>query len=337
MGGRAMALLNIETERKSTFDHLRIQTILKPKIAEMFNTEVKGVKFYRHKETHGDLDLLILNNGNLGNVAEKLKKEFGPVHCNGNVYSFEYEKYQVDVITQPTRNWETCSDFFDYDPTGNLMGKIAHKLGLKYGFAGLVFPFRTFSGRLSTDIIISKDSRKIFEFLGYDYDRYLEGFDTTQEIFDWIINGKYFCVDNFLMNNLNHVDRKRNAKRTTYQGFLEYINENDVQSKHTFEKDKSKYINVIDEFFPESNFKSQLTDLQLKDARNKLASERFNGNLVMSVTDLKGKELGNVIGGFKDFVENRFNCGFNDWVVNDSNDSAKITETFLNWFNAWHK
>jgi hypothetical protein len=132
MGGKAMKLVGVETERKSTSEHLRIESEITPIIAEMFNTEVKGVKFYRTKESHGDCDLLILNTGNLGNVGEKLKAKFGPVHCNGNVFSFEYQNYQVDVIPQPLRNWNSCSDFFDWDPTGNLCGKVAK--GFRFEF-----------------------------------------------------------------------------------------------------------------------------------------------------------------------------------------------------------
>ena len=330
MGGRAMALLNIETERKTTFDHLRIQSILKPKIAEMFNTEVKGVKFYRHKETHGDLDLLILNNGNLGNVAEKLKAEFGPVYSNGNVYSFEYEKYQVDIILQPTRNWETCSDFFDYDPSGNLCGKTAHKFGLKYGFSGLVYPFRTFSGRLTSDIVISKDTKKIFDFLGFNYEHYSKGFDTVEEIFEWIINGKYFCADSFMMDNLNHIDRKRNAKRSTYQGFLEYINKRSGElPSYKFDKNKENYIDLIDTFFPEAGFKKELEKLKLKDERNELASKKFNGKLVMEITNLTGKELGACITAFKKFKEDQCEISFTDAVLDDTD----IMETFKQWFH----
>jgi len=334
MGGKAMALLNIETERKSTFDHERIQSILIPIIKEMFNTEVKGVKYFHTKESHGDLDLLILNNGNLGNIAEKLRKRFGPVYNNGNVFSFEFEKYQIDIIPQPTRNWDICSDFFDYDPTGNLMGKIAHKFGLKYGFQGLVYPFRNFSGRLSTDIIISKDSRKIFEFLGYDYDRYLKGFDTVDEIFEWIVTGKYFCVENFKMDNLNHIDRKRNKKRVTYQGFLEYIEKNNIKSNHTFEKDKEKYINEVDKFFPESKFKEQLEELRRKDLRNKLASERFNGNMIIDETGITGKELGGIIGGFKSYIEKTFDKSFNDFIVDDCLNSDDVMKHFNTYYKS---
>jgi hypothetical protein len=329
MGGKAMKLVGVETERKTTREHLRIQNELIPIISDMFNTEVKGVKYYRNKETHGDCDLLILNDGNLGNVVDKLKERFGPVHNNGNVYSFEYDKYQVDIIPQPSSNWESSSDFFDFDPTGNLMGKIAHKFGLKYGFQGLVYPFRTYSGRLTTDIVISKDSKKIFDFLGFDYDEYIKGFDTVEEIFEYIINSKYFCIDGFLMDNLNHIDRKRNAKRQTYQGFLEYINTKPFASMISYNfKNKEEYIDVINDFFPEIEFISQLEKLKRKDEENKLISEKFNGDLVMKWTGLKNKELGQCLSDFKRYVIALIGEeSYTNWVIN-----GDVENIFKYWY-----
>lgn len=333
MGGKAMALHNVETERKTTSEHLRIQNELIPIISNMFNTEVKGVKFYHTKETHGDCDLLILNNGNLGNVVEKLKEKFGIVHNNGNVFSFEYDKYQIDIIPQPVRNWETAQIFFDYDPTGNLMGKTAHHFGLKYGFEGLVYPFRGFSGREVADIVISKDNKKIFNFLGFDYDRYLKGFDTLEEIYEYIINSKYFNPKGFMMDELNHIDRKRNKKRMTYQGFLEYLNSYTKElPSYNFNKDKSVYIDLIDKYFIESNFKTQLNDLTEKNNIYQKVITLFNGNLVMEWTRLKDKELGNCITEFKKYITESSNLDFNTWVLYvGAVDNVK--DDFLKWFH----
>ena len=324
MGGKVMKKYGVETERKSTQEHKRIEKELIPIISNMFNTEVKIVEFYRNKETHGDCDLLILNHGNLGNISKKLEEKFGIVHANGNVYSFVYDKYQIDIIPQPTKNWETAKVFFDWDPSGNLMGKIAHKFGLKYGLQGLVYPFRTFSGRLSRDIVISKDNRKIFKFFDLDYDKYLKGFDNLEEIFEFIIDSKYFNPNNFLMENLNSIDRKRNKKRSTYKGFLDYINLKnfDKDSSFKFNKDKSSYHRMINEYFPESNFLEMLDELKKEDDRNKRISEKFNGNIVMEITGLKGKELGNFIHKFKQYIEDKRKVGFKEFV--DSVEEGEI-------------
>ena len=326
MGGKALKILGVETERKSTQEHLRIEQELIPIISDMFNTEVRTVKFYRNKKDHGDCDLLIHNHGNLGNIRKKLEEKFGPIYSNGSVYSFEYDKYQIDIIPQPSRNWNDNLEFFNWDPSGNLTGKLAHPFGLKYGFCGLVYPFRTFSGRLTTDIVISTDQRKIHDFLDLDYDRYLQGFDEVDEIFDFITKSKYFRSSSYQMENLVHRDRKRNKKRKTYQDFLKYIEGKELND-HKFDK-KDNYIDMIDEFFPEANFKTQLKNLQEKDRENHLISLRFNGNIIMEMfPELKGKELGNVINRYKEYHGDNFR----NFIL--QNNQHEIKENFKNWYN----
>jgi len=212
------------------------------------------------------------------------------------------------------------------DINGNISMKI--KLNFKYGPDGFKVKCITENG-LTEDIVISKDSKKIFEFLGFDYERYLKGFDTLEEIFDWVINSKYFNYEKFLMDNLNHIDRKRNKKRATYQKFLEYINTKDLNSlpKHEFNKEKETYIDIIDNYFPEVKLVEKLAELTTKDAYNKLIAERFNGNLIMEWTGLKGKELGECIVNFKKYIEVQGELPFKHWVLQVDN----IKEEFLAW------
>jgi hypothetical protein len=203
---------------------------------------------------------------------------------------------------------------------------------LKYGFEGLIAEVFSIDGsRKLGEICLSKDSSKIFPFLGFDYDRYLKGFDTVEEIFDYVVNSKFFNADGFMMDSLNHTDRKRNKKRATYQGFLEYINSKEPGTlpSYTFFKDKDLYIDMIDSEFPEANFKKQLEELKLEDEQNKIVSEKFNGDLVMEWTGLKDKELGRCLGEFKYYVVNLIGePSFKEWVIK----SEEIENIFKLWF-----
>ena len=317
MGGKAMKLIGIETERKNTIEHLRIQSELTPIIGEMFNTPVKGIQFYREKETHGDLDLLIQNYGQLDKIHEKLSERFGKIFCNGAVYSFAYDNYQVDIIPQSPKFWDSCNSFWNWDPLGNLVGKVSHKLNLKFGFQGLEYPCRTFNGRYADDITISTDARKIYEFLGFDYDRYLLEFNTLQEIFDYVISSKYFDSDIFLMQNLNAIDRKRNAKRKTYQEFLKYINDNKIV-KHYIFLPREEYLNIVNKHFPEADLLNKVNAFKERDAINRAVNIKFNGDLIMQWTDKKilGKELGEAIVNFQREITNVYGMPFKDWAIN---------------------
>lgn len=325
MGGRA--LKNTYTERKEMVEYNSICEDIKSILQKELNTEIHIVQSYRNKKSHGDLDVLIKVTHELHNkgihFVDFIKKTFNPneIYNNGGVVSFDYRQFQIDFIFVNESNWEVSITFFDFDPSGNLMSKVSKKFGLKYGFDGLHYPFRNFNGRLSEDIVISKNNRKIFEFLGYDYDIFLKGFDDLVEIFHFVIESKYFDSEVFQMENLNQIDRKRNRKRQTYQQFLEFIKTENINKTYSFKK-KEDYILDIAEYFPESDLINKLKELEIKDGQNKEMNSKFNGKLVMSMyPDLKGKELGNMITNFMKSFDN-----YRDFVL--QNTSEEIMNKF---------
>lgn len=309
MGGRALLQYGIETERKTTEEFRIIGSQIKTKVILDLGAEATVVKCYRSKETHGDLDLLIKVDRALHergiNLKEYVKDTFKPnaINNNNGVISFDYHNFQVDLIPMKESNWEIAQVYFSYDPLGNAMGKTFHKLNLSYGWDGLKYKYRNFNGRNSHDITISKDPRKIFEFGGFDYDRYLKGFDNIEEIFDFIISGKYFNIDIFRMENLNHIDRKRNRKRKSYHEFLNYVEEKNINKFYSFFSDKSLYLQIINQEFPEAKIFDKLAELDKKNEVNKQLHDKFNGNLVREwVTTLEGKELGHAIYNFQMYL-----------------------------------
>jgi len=324
MGGHA---LKINTVRKTTYEYNKIQSIIVPILKDRLDTDIQIVKCYHTKTSHGDMDVLIkidnkFYNKNI-NLVDFIKNTFNPndIYNNGGVISFDYENFQIDFIPIKESNWNFAVKWFAYDPFSNITGKIAHKKGLKFGWNGLIYPFRNFNGRLSTDILISMDHKKSLEFLGYDYDRYLLGFDTLQDIFDYIVTSKYFDSTIFQMENLNQIDRKRNRKRQTYQQFLEFIKTENINKSYSFKK-KEDYILDIAEYFPESDLINKLKELEIKDGQNKEMNSKFNGKLVMTIyPDLKGKELGNMITNFMKSFDN-----YRDFVL--QNTSEEIMNEF---------
>ena len=324
MGGKA---LKIETVRKSTDELYRIYNEISPTIIKRIGVETHIVKFYHKKETHGDLDIILRVDKQLPNLVDFINENFNPndIYNNGGVVSFDYDNFQIDLIPIRVSNWEVAKCFFDYDPTGNLMGKIAHSFGFKYGFEGLVYPMRNFNGRISKDIVISKDNKKIFDFLGLDYSVYEKGFDTMEEIFEFIINGKYFNSKKYDMESLTAIDRKRNRKRKSYQDFLKYLSDNRINKSFEF-KPKEYYIEVANSYFPESNLLNEIEKFRKIDEENKNMSKKFNGHLIMSIIpELNGKELGHVMNDFKSNFDD-----FRSFII--ENNSEYILNFFKNWY-----
>lgn len=327
MGGNA---LRVETVRKTTEEFNNIASELVPILNTDLNTDIFVTKCYHTKESHGDMDILIKIDENFHiNIYDYVKSKFNPndIHNNGGVVSFDYDNFQIDLILIKKSSWEHAKLWYSYDPIGNIIGKTAKKFGTKYGPNGLVYPFRNFNGKLSKDITLTKDTKKIYEFLGYDFDRFINGFDTLDDIFQFIINSKYFNHKIFLFENLTSIDKKRNKKRKTYQLFLKYINQNNITKEFNFNKDKSYYIDHIDEFFPEANFKSKLERFRIIDEENKEISKKFNGRLIMEkLPELKGKELGNMIGDFHKLFDD-----FRSYAL--KNNNTHIMNDFINFYN----
>lgn len=343
MGGKALNKYGIQTERKTTKDFLRIGGEIKERIGIDFNFEIETeiVTCYHTKPDHGDLDLLIKMdgkhfNGNDITLKQYIENAFKPhaIHNNGGVLSFDYENFQIDFIPVRQSKWETAKTYYSYDPLGNIMGKTFHKFGLSYGWDGLFYKFRNFNGRNSQNILISTDASKIFDFGGYDYNRYLQGFKTMEDIFKFAIDSKFFDTEIFQMENLKSIDKKRNRKRGSYHLFLKYLKDNNIKTTYGFNKDKTHYLPMIENYFPEANLMHKLSELQKINSQNRILSQKFNGDMVMSwLPNLKGKELGNAIREFKlsfdnydDYKEFVLNSSFNaikDKFMDNYNDEIK--------------
>jgi Ni/Co efflux regulator RcnB len=178
---------------------------------------------------------------------------------------------------------------------------------------------------MTRNIVVSTDNRKIFEFLGYDYNRYLQGFDTKEEVFDFIIDGEYFDSKIFQMDELTSIDRKRNKKRATYQDFLQYLENNNINKTFPFEKDKEKYLEHINRFFPECGMAEKMEEFKRIDDENKEIADKFNGkHIMMRHQWLKGKELGDTMKAFKEEV-----ADFRQYVLDTPQE--KIMTDFDEW------
>lgn len=327
LGGSA--LKNVYTRRYDVKEYFT----LRDEIMEL--TQKEGIKCrvldaFNNKQSFGDMDVLILNDGNLGNIKNTIESVFKPneMFFNGNVWSFDYKELQIDFILTPTRNWESAFNFFRWNDLGNLMGKIAHKFNLSYGFEGLCFKYRMDNAKFLGDIVLSKNPEVIFNFLGFDYNRWLKGFDEMEDIFEYVINSKYFSSDIFSFENLNHIDKKRNKKRKMYNQFLEYCNSRTDLKSYSFEKDKSKYHDMIDDAFP--GFKSKIEEFKLKEERRKVIASKFNGKIIIQVYGITGEELGEKITMFKSLFTD-----FNEYVYStESNIIWEDFEVFLMVNNA---
>lgn len=328
MGGNA---LKVYTRRYNKDEFFDLWDELKDKIGNLLNCEISLTKSYHTKESFGDMDILVRNDGNLPkNINDLLIGKLGAsdVNHNSNCYSFDYKELQIDLIIVAERNWETSNNFFSYNDLGNFIGRIYRKLGLKFGHDGLCYRYLVEENRKLGEFVVTKDFKQILEFIGLSHDRYLKGFDTMKDVYDFIISSKYFSPQLFYYKNLNHKNRTRDRKRKNYNDFIKYIemlypdNTDNIEMFH-WSKNKEEYFPIIASFFKDSNFYDKLNYLKEKEKERKIIASKFNGNLVLSMfSGIGGKLLGSFICEFKKYVSED-NDKFKEWVKNSDNETIK--------------
>jgi hypothetical protein len=327
MGG--LALKSVETRRinREEFDVIsnELVTVLKTTFSNV------GIPlFYKNKPTFGDIDILVTQNEFGPDMRKYIEYHFSPneIFHNGNCWSFDYKGVQIDLITTSTLDFPTNMIYFSYNDLGNLVGRLAHGFGLRYGQEGLWYE-HYFKGQNVGKIPVSTNYSKTLSFLGLSYERYTKGFDELVDIFEFIASSPYFNWKRYQLVELNKINRDRNKKRSSYIAFLDWVEENVADEEHEFQfsEDKSRYLERINLFFPEAELETNIRRLEYLECKKLYVKAKFNGGDVMKKYGFSGKELGDKITSFKTYINNIFdNQDYDDFIIN--NDTSMIYKFF---------
>ena len=273
----------------------------------------------RNKESHGDLDIIIGLDQNLtapttdwaachqahNNTADYIEMRFGYApHINSNVYSFPYDGFQVDITFVPLEEYRGSINYTSWGDLGNIMGCTYQKLGLHYGHNGLQLWVRqgmfddnipwSDADHIYGKVTATRNTAEIFRIGDFDYDHWKLGFDTEEQVFEFVSASSYFDPAMFQINNLNHTNRTRNRKRGRYMRFLEWLGK--YWSNYTpgfipAKKDVSLYVQST---FP--HVRTAVDEYRFKHTLSKAVSEKINGNVVKQLFPmLSGKDVGAVM------------------------------------------
>lgn len=241
MGGHAMKNYGVERLTKEQYDEvLSALTVTLP-------YKTAAIPSYRAKESFGDCDLLTTATDDA--FEKSLSKDFALLgkKRNGSVTSYalkygSFPPFQFDLIKAKEDSYEFNYNYLSYNDLGNLIGRVAAAFGFKFAHDGLyILAWYSHKGEERSVVRVKEEAKtndhaehrieKLFisnfdealEFLGFDSSRFTQGFDTVDEILDFVATSKYFCKDFFLFENRNHDQRKRDVKRPTYTKALEYF------------------------------------------------------------------------------------------------------------------
>lgn len=251
MGGKALP--GIPTRRLSAAEFHALTAELPARLSARLGCRIEPITAYRTKPDFGDLDLLL--------DADALEQRFGEdwpraldaaarelsharkVVVNGSrrdgrflidttAMSYDHrpslavdEGFQVDLILTRAATFDVAKGYYAYNDLGNLVGRVAHRLGFVYGHRGLLYPLRKSPTQLIAMVDVSRDTDACLSFLGYDASRFRQGFDTLEEVFAYAASSPYFHRSIYLLENRNHASRMRDRKRATYAGFLKAMTE----------------------------------------------------------------------------------------------------------------
>jgi hypothetical protein len=339
MGGNA--LKNCTARRYEADEYFALATEVREMLrdgfihADGYTRRVEVVKAYHSKDSFGDLDVIFESDRLPHNFAEHLKRLFNPKEMvpNGKVYSLEYKEFQIDVILTPTSEFAFARTYYAFNDLGNLMGRIAHKFGLKYGHDGLWYMYRD-GTHLVDELNVTMNVEDVFRVFDFDYSRWCEGFDTLEDVFQFVAKSKYFNPDIYLFDQMNHRSRVRDAKRATYNKFLEWCalhRETTWKDRKFYQFKPRKQDNLPWLFNQFPGFRDKWFDAYHKKLENADMRTKFNGDLVSEWTGFTDKMLG----AFMKDLRNHFGTTeeFRTFVAAASPEMIRdyVTEELQTW------
>lgn len=264
MGGRAfgglMPRLDLATYRRIC---ATLQVGLQP-----FFRQVEVPRCLPTKRDFGDVDLLVA-----GRTCP-----FDPQHHlgssmmvrNGNVLSFEFEGYQIDLLQS-----EDITDmhrfFSDYGDMGMLLGIMLSRYGLRLNPKGLsiILP-------CEMKLHLTNDLQGIFSLLRMSGAKWREGFADAQEVFEFL-STCCLCSNTLKLSN-------RHKQRPGVVSFLSHITHMPkvAVDQTAFRKQ------AISTFNKDGEVQAILDKI----ARRGDIKKKFNGRLVMEWTGVKGPAVG---------------------------------------------
>lgn len=326
MGGK---LFNLPRMPRAQYEQLEgeVRRFLDTKIPGMYRIP----RYYGDKADFGDMDVILArmpSSNNWDELKAAILQHFSITEYKtvGHVFSTSLRGLQTDFFMIPEEDLETTYTFMSFNDLGNFIGRICRRFDLKYGERGLEYVYRRAHGNYVEHIEVSRDFRKICQFLGLDYAAFETGFASLPAVFDWVIASPYFSVAPYQDDQTSNL-QKRIGDRTTVARFVDYLQEKGVDKRPKF-RDRKDYLEDVARAFPEAHLLGRIEAAKEAEAQSIIIANKFNGKRVMRLLPhLEGERLGILIRHFKASFDN-----FEEWVLATNED--EINARILAFANA---
>lgn len=295
MGGNALLYTHgLESKRmnQDQYDDLKKNVGL---FLDNLGVVYRHVQSYHEKSDYGDLDIVVSReNDSVNSIRRYLGFANLPMTNeltmaeNTSIVSTLVTHFQVDFIFVEPEELESAANYYSYNDIWNLLGKVIKTHDYKLGWQGLMYTYRNGS-HYKEDIVLTRDLMVALKIMGLSVARYKMGFDTYEDMFDYVISCKAFDSSKFALENLNHRNRVRDKKRKTYNAFLTYIEGNSYPEPVPLE-----HPTVI---FPFLVAEIKKRDDSFVD-KNK-AKSIINGEIIRNITGLDGTDIKRILHIFR--------------------------------------
>lgn len=329
-----------EDIKKEVFEKLSPRSLLVP-------------ESFLNKETFGDIDIVLA----FPLLTDEFLKETfritdDDIHHNSSVISINYRNAQIDFCHFEYENVESAYRYMRNSDCSNMVGVLCRAaLGYRLTHKGLTYPVRIKQEDMLGEILVSKNFKKILEFIDLDYDQWLNGFNDETELFNWIVKSKYFNPSFFYYENLNHENRTRNAKRMVYGNFVKWLYDKNNIFEHCHQVAENKQEHLFRGLlhFYEERPKNTMglwieQALPMIQDRYKIdiAKNLFNGHTIQDITGKSGPELGLICREFHEYLRTTYNLtrsigdGSIPYFIAE-HTKEEMVEMFNNWYKTYER
>ncbi|KAF5389273.1 hypothetical protein D9757_003542 [Collybiopsis confluens] len=186
--------------------------------------------------------------------------------------------YQVDVhVCADKDDWDRVVYFHSYGDLGMIQGLVTRNVGLVLGVNGLKYP-----NPPHPTLILNQDFDRISIFFGWSSERRNAGFTSRQQIFEWVIESRFFDPKSFRTSGQG-ISRVK-AQRTMYSDFVVWVN---ARSESTdMEEVKHRQERVRKEALIEFGRLEEVENYMREFEARKILKTTFNGSVVKGWTEL---------------------------------------------------
>jgi hypothetical protein len=268
------------------------------------------------KEADNDYDVYLEINPNKVAIVNEI---FGPLsntNSNGTCYSAQIGKYHTD--------------FIDLLHPGMGAAYYSASSGLVLHFLLKSAPFKLRATDLCCTLngetfIISTDPNQVYSFLGLDLEKLLKTYN-RQELFDMI--EKSWLYDPIKMLELVKTKSKeKDLERPLMVDFLQFC---ETHPKNPKILSNEKTLHDVLEYFGKTDEYAALVQKQSEENRKKTARTKTKELLMIEFKkkSLLGKELGEKMNAFKEWILHTFQMDYDTWSQNENLDVEDVFKRF---------